>query len=89
MPCNERGNSLQAEGVGMLSVTVFFVLITEYTQKELLSVMFVSDNQELINRCNAHLQYIIPYPNETIKLEEVHHNTRNPEADTDITYIYI
>ena len=53
----------------MLSVTVFFALIAEYTNRELSSLMFVSDNQELINRCNAHLQYIIPYPNETIKSE--------------------
>ena len=68
-PCNGRGNSLRAEGVGMLSVTVFFALIKEYTEKDLSSITFVSDNQELINRCNAHLQYIIPYPNETIKSE--------------------
>ena len=68
-PCNGRGNSLRAEGVGMLSVTVFFALIKEYTGKELSSITFVSDNQELINRYNAHLQYIIPYPNETIKSE--------------------
>ena len=31
--------------------------------------MFVSDNQELINCYNTHLQYIIPYPNETVKSE--------------------
>ena len=53
----------------MLSVIVFFALIKEYTEKDLSSITFVSDNQELINRCNAHLQYIIPYPNKTIKSE--------------------
>ena len=67
--CNRGGNSLRAEGVGMLSVTVFFALTMENTLKEPLLVTFVSDNQELINRCNAHLQYIIPYPNDTVKLE--------------------
>ena len=53
----------------MLLVTVFFALIKEYTEKDLSSITFVSDNQERINRCNAPLQYIIPYPNETIKSE--------------------
>ena len=53
----------------MLSVTVFFALIMEYTQNKPLLLTFVSNNQELINCCNAHLQYIIPYPNETVKLE--------------------
>ena len=54
-PCNGRGNSLRAEGVRMLSVTVFFALIKEYTGRNISSITFVSDNQELINRCNAHL----------------------------------
>ena len=53
----------------MLSVTVFFALISKYTKNEPLMVMFVSDNQELINRCDAHLQYKIPFPNETVKSE--------------------
>ena len=53
----------------MLSVTVFFALIMKYTNNGSLTVTFVSNNQELINRCDAHLQYIITYPNETIKLE--------------------
>lgn len=53
----------------MLSVTVFFVLISKYTKNEPLMVTFVSDNQELINWCDAHLQYKIPFPNETIKSE--------------------
>ena len=66
---NYYDSNVRAEGVGMLSVTVFFTLIKEYTKKDLSSITFVSDNQELINRCNAHLQYIIPYPNETIKSE--------------------
>ena len=56
-------------GVGMLSVTVFFALIMKYTQKESLSITFISNNPELINCCNTHLQYIIPYLNETIKSE--------------------
>ena len=68
-PCNGKGNSLQAKGVGMLSVTVFFALMVEYTKSGLLMVTFVSDNQELINRCDAHLQYIIPYLNKTVKSE--------------------
>jgi len=46
-----------------------FALIKEYTGRNLSSITFVSDNQELINRCNAHLQYVIPYPNETVKSE--------------------
>ena len=48
---------------------LFFALKMEYTQKEPLLVTFVYDNQEIINHCNTHLQYIIPYQNKTVKLE--------------------
>lgn len=39
-PCNGRGNSLQTEGVAMLSVTVFFTLIVAYTKNKPLMVTF-------------------------------------------------
>ena len=68
-PCNGRGNSLQAEAVDIVLVIVLFALITEYTKNEPLTVSFVSKNQELINHCDTHLQYKIPYLNQTVKLE--------------------
>ena len=66
---NNKGNSFCTEGVGMLSATVFFALISEYTNNQLLTVTFISDNKELISRCDAHLQYKIHFPNKTIKSE--------------------
>ena len=53
----------------MLLVTVFFALITKNMKNEPLTVTFVSNNQELINCCDAHLQYKIPFLSKTVKLE--------------------
>ena len=53
----------------MLSATVFFALISEYINKGPLTITFVSDNEELINLCDADLQYKIQFPNETIESE--------------------
>ena len=54
-PCNSCGNSLQAEGMGMLSVTIFLSLLSECPNKGPLTVTFDFDNEELINRCDAYL----------------------------------
>jgi hypothetical protein len=68
-PCNGRGNSLRAEGAGMLSVTMFIALITKYLEIEQMRIVFISDNSELIRRLQAHKHYKEPYPNETLKSE--------------------
>jgi hypothetical protein len=68
-PCNGRGNSLQAEGAGMLSVTMFIALIKHYLEIETMKIVFISDNSELIRRLKVHKQYDEPYPNETLKSE--------------------
>jgi hypothetical protein len=53
-PCNGRGNSLQAEGAGMLSVTMFIALIKHYLTIEELKIEFILDNSELIRRLKVH-----------------------------------
>jgi hypothetical protein len=68
-PCNGRGNSLRAEGAGMLSVTMFIALIIKYLEVETMKIVFISDNLELIKRLKAHKHYNDPYPNETLKSE--------------------
>jgi hypothetical protein len=68
-PCNRRGNSLRAEGAGMLSVTMFIALIKHYLEIEIMKIVFISDNSELIRRLKVHKQYDEPYPNETLKSE--------------------
>ena len=68
-PCNGRGNSLRAEGAGMLSVTLFLAILTKYLKMTSLNVVCIADNAELIRRCNAHKQYKEPYPNETLRSE--------------------
>jgi hypothetical protein len=79
-PCNGRGNSLRAEGAGMLSITMFLSLIIKYLGVEPMNVVFISDNAELIRRLRAHKQYDEPYPNETLKsefdvTEQIHRTT--------------
>jgi hypothetical protein len=66
-PCNGRGNSLRAEGAGMLSATVFFSTIVKYMKLKLFRVKCISDNAELIRRCKSHLQYKDPFPNKTLR----------------------
>ena len=68
-PCNGRGNSLRAEGAGMLSATIFFSIIVTHMKLESFKVKCISDNAELIRRCKAHLQYKDPFPNETLRSE--------------------
>jgi hypothetical protein len=66
-PCNERGNLLRAEGVGMLPVTMFIALIIKYLKVEPMKIVFILDNSELIRRLQVHKHYKEPYPNETLK----------------------
>ena len=68
-PCNGRGNSLRAEGAGMLSISMFIALIIKYLEVEPMKIVFISDNLELIKRLKAHKHYTEPYPNETLKSE--------------------
>jgi hypothetical protein len=63
-PCNGRGNSLQAEAAGMLSVTLFIAILAKYLKMKSFNV-----NAELICRCNVHKQYKEPYLNETLRSE--------------------
>ena len=50
----------------MLSVTLFFALLTTHYEVESVDITFVSDNLELINRSRNHLEYTNPYPNTTL-----------------------
>jgi hypothetical protein len=68
-PYNGRGNSLRVKGAGMLSATMFLLLLIEYLQILPLTVVYISDNAELIRRCQAHKHYKDPYPNETLRSE--------------------
>jgi hypothetical protein len=68
-PCNGRGNSLRAEGAGLLSVTMFLSIMVKYLKLQQINMVCISDNAELIRRCNAHKDYEEPFPNETLKSE--------------------
>ena len=61
-----RGNSLRAEGPGMLSIALFLGLVKEYMGHDSLRVHFISDNLGLINRSRDHLTSTIPYVNTTV-----------------------
>jgi len=42
-PCNGRGNSLRAEGAGMLSGTLFLSILSDYLN-QIFNIVFISDN---------------------------------------------
>ena len=64
-----KGSSLRAEGYGMLAATLFMTLVGEYTNTKDICIHRISDNEELINRCKAHQNYIDTYPNAAVKGE--------------------
>ena len=63
--CDGTGSSLQAEAVGMLSISLFIALLAKYSICTNIKIIYVSDNLELINRNKEHLNYTDPYPNNT------------------------
>ena len=68
-PCRGRGNSLRAEGAGMLSGTMLIALMVQFLNIPEIKITCISDNAELIRRCKAHKHYHEPYPNETLTSE--------------------
>ena len=48
--CDGRGNSLQAEAVGMLSILISIALMVKYSKRTNIKFVYVSDNLDLINR---------------------------------------
>ena len=67
--CNGRGNSLRAEAVGMLLISIFVVLMAKHRNRIDIKIKFVTDNLELVNRSKEHLNYKHPYPNNTVQSE--------------------
>ena len=64
--CDGRGSLLQAEAVGMLSISIFIALLAKYSKCANIKIVYVSDNLELINRNKEHLNYTDPYPNNSL-----------------------
>ena len=46
--CDGRGSSLQAEAVGMLSISLVIALMAKYSNRTKIKIVYVSDNLELI-----------------------------------------
>ena len=63
--CDGRGSSLQAEAVGMLSISFFIALMAKHRKRTDIKIKNVSNNLELINRSKEHLNYNNPYSNTT------------------------
>ena len=57
--CDDRDSSLQAEVVGMLSISLFIALMAKHRKRTNTKIIYESDNLELINRSKEHLNYII------------------------------
>lgn len=66
--CNRRGNSLRAKTIGILLISLFIALL-QSTGIGMISLFIVTDNLELINRSNEHLNYTHPYPHNALKSE--------------------
>ena len=67
--CDGRGSLLRAEAVKMLYILLFIVLMAKHRKRTGIKIIYVSDNLELINRNKEHLNYINPYPNNTLSAE--------------------
>ena len=67
--CDGRGSSLQEEAVGILSILLFIALMAKHRKYTDIKINYVSNNLELINRSKEHLNYINPYPNNTLSAE--------------------
>ena len=67
--CDGQGSSLRAEAVGMLSISLFIVLMAKYSKHTNIKIVYVSHNLELINRNKEHLNYKDLCPNDTLAAE--------------------
>jgi len=50
-PSSGRGSSLRSEADGMLSASLFFAILEEFCDNEMIKAHFVSDNDKLVDRC--------------------------------------
>ena len=66
-----KESSLQAEVTGILSASVFVALLRQYRKFKTnpLSIIFVSNNLELIRKESSHKKYNNPYTNTTLSPE--------------------
>mmetsp|Transcript_18524 Transcript_18524/g.20378 ORF Transcript_18524/g.20378 Transcript_18524/m.20378 type:complete len:256 (+) Transcript_18524:246-1013(+) len=58
-----------AEAVGILSISIFIALMAKHRKLTYLKIKYIFDNLELINKSKEHLNYISPYPNNTLSAE--------------------
>ena len=91
-----RGNSLRAEGTGMLSIALFLGLrvVTEYIGHDSLRVHFISDNLGLINISRDHLTYTIPYVNTTVQaehdlIEQIYRTNKTNNIKATLEHVYV
>ena len=53
----------------MLDILLFIALMAKHRKRTNIKIKYVSDNLELINRSKEHLNYINPYPDNTLSTE--------------------
>ena len=85
-PSSGRGSSLQSEADGMLSASLFCAILREFCDNETIKAHFVSDNNELVNRCTERQQYEYPWPNTTLEgewdiTEEIYNTHKNNKIE--------
>lgn len=91
-PCNGRGNFLRSEGAGMLTVKVFMALILKFTSKDSATLLYISDNQELVNQMTEHKNCKHFFPNEITKsdfnvTEQIYLTRREPNINATCKWI--
>ena len=68
-PISGRGSLLQSEADGMLSASLFCAILREFCNNKIIRAHFVSDNNELVDRCTKRQLYDHSWPNRTLEGE--------------------
>ena len=55
--CDGQRRSLQAEAVGMLYILIFVALMAKNRNRTNIKIKYVTNNLELVNRSNKHLNH--------------------------------
>ena len=70
----------------MLSASLFCAILREFCDNEIIKAHFVSDNDELVDRCTERQRYDHPWPNTTLEgewdiTEEIYNTHKNNKIE--------
>ena len=91
--CDKRGNSLQAEAVGMLSILIFVALMAKHRKRTNIKIKYVPDNLKFVNISKKHLNYNNLYTNTTLSaeygiIEQIYLTNKTYKIDVSFQHVY-